>query len=135
MGKTVTLTERVILPGKPHETYSAYVDGDKHAEFTGSAATSDPRIGGKFSAWDGYISGKYLELEPDRRIVQEWIASDFPEGASPSRLEIKLKAVKEGVELTMTHSGVPEEIADSIKKGWDDYYWQPLKDYLQRKKV
>jgi hypothetical protein len=28
-----------------------------------------PRVGGKFTAWDGYIEGITLEMEPDKRIV------------------------------------------------------------------
>lgn len=31
--------------------------------FTGSKATCDAGVGGEFTAWDGYISGKNLELE------------------------------------------------------------------------
>jgi activator of HSP90 ATPase len=135
MGKTITINDRVILPGTPHDVYLAFIDGGRHAEFTGSPAFSDPRLGGKFSAWDGYIYGKYLELELDRRIVQEWISSDFPTGASPSQLVIVLRSVEEGVELTMIHSGVPEEIADGVRRGWEEYYWSPLKDYLSKNTI
>jgi activator of HSP90 ATPase len=132
MGKTVTIKDKVILPGDPIDVYNALIDADKHAEFTGSPASSDPRIGGRFEAWDGYISGSFIELIPGKKITQEWISSDFPENSTPSRLEIVLRKIGEGVELTMIHSGVPEEIADDIRKGWTDYYWVPLRDYLSR---
>ena len=61
---------------------------------TGSPAIVDPEIGGAFEAWDGYISGRTLSLEPGRRIVQSWRTSEFAEdegdfadrgGAGPGR--------------------------------------------------
>jgi len=134
MAKTVKITQKVIIPAMPMEVYEAYIDEEKQTEFTGSKATSDSRVGGEFTAWDGYITGKYLELEPGKKIVQEWTSSDFPEGTPPSRFEISLKEAKGGTELTMIHSGVPEEIAEDIGQGWKDYYWEPMKKYFKSRK-
>jgi activator of HSP90 ATPase len=134
MGKTVKITQKTLIPATPAEIYDAYVDSEKQSAYTGSPATSDTRVGGKFTSWDGYITGKYLELEPGRKIVQEWTSTDFPEGAAPSRFEIVLKKAKGGTELTITHSGVPEEIAEDIDQGWKDYYWEPMKKYFENKK-
>jgi activator of HSP90 ATPase len=116
------------------EVYEAYIDEEKQTEFTGSKATSDARVGGEFTAWDGYITGKYIELKPGRKIVQEWRSSDFPEGTAPSRFEISLKDVKGGTELTMIQSGVPEEASEDIGQGWKDYYWEPMKKYFKARK-
>lgn len=132
--KTSKITQKEIIPATPIEVYEAYIDEEKQTEFTGSKATSDPRVGGEFTAWDGYITGKYIELKPGRKIVQEWRSSDFPEGAPPSRFEIGLKEVKGGTELTMIHSRVPEEVAEDIGQGWKDYYWVPMKKYFKARK-
>ena len=132
--KTVKITQKEIIPATPMEVYEAYVDEEKQTEFTGSRATSDSRVGGEFTAWDGYITGKYIELKPGKKIVQEWRSSDFPEGASPSRFEISLREVKGGTELTMTHAGVPEGAAGDIGQGWKDYYWEPIKKYFKARK-
>jgi len=134
MAKTVKLTQKTIIPAKPMDVYEAYLDAEKQTEFTGSGATSDPRVGGSFTAWDGYITGKYLELVPGKKIVQEWVSTDFPDGAAPSRFEITLKEAKGGTKLTMIHTGVPEEIADDIAQGWKDYYWDPMKKYFKERK-
>jgi len=130
--KTKTLRQRVTIPANPMEVYEAYMDAEKHAEFTGSGATSDPKVGGEFTAWDGYITGKNLELEPGKKIVQEWRSSDFPDGYASSRLELILKESKGFTELTMVHSGVPEEIANDIAQGWKDFYWEPLKKHFKK---
>ena len=123
-----------MLPVTPGEVYDAFIDPKKHSEFTGGKATGKAKVGGKFTAWDGYILGVYLELVPHKKIVQEWKSSDFPEGASPSQFEIDLKEAKGGTELTMIHSGVPEEVAEDISQGWKDYYWEPMKKYFKTRK-
>jgi activator of HSP90 ATPase len=130
--KVTTIKQKVIIPATPEEVYDAFMEANRHSAFTGSKATSDPKVGGKFTAWDGYISGKNLELERSKKIVQEWKTTEWPEGYAPSRFELTLKKTKEGTEISMIHSNVPAEQADDIKQGWIDFYWNPLKKYFSK---
>jgi len=130
--KLKTLKQKVIISAEPDELYEAFIDGKKHSEFTGAKATSDPKIGGKFTAWDGYIFGKHLELEKGKKIVQEWATTEWPKGYPPSIFELKFKKVQGGTEIEMIHSKVPEEQADDYNKGWEDHYWIPLKEYFKK---
>ncbi len=130
--KVTVLRQKVVVPAEPDEVYDAFMDAKKHAAFTGSGATCDPRVGGEFTAWDGYISGKNLELERGKIIVQAWVTTEWPEGYGPSRLELTLKKTKGGTEITMVQSGVPAEQAEDIKQGWIDFYWGPLKEYFKK---
>ena len=50
-------------------------------------------VGGKFTAWDEYIFGVYLELEEGKHVVQEWTTTDWEEGYPASKLELTFKAV------------------------------------------
>ena len=108
------------------------MDPKKHGEFTGSKATGKPVVGGKFTAWDEYISGKFLELEEGKRVVQEWTSTDFPEGYPPSKLELTFCEVPKGTEIVMVHSNVPKEQADETAEGWTEFYWDPLKEYFKK---
>jgi len=130
--KVRTIKQKVVIPASPKEVYEAYVDPKKHSEFTGSKATGKPVVGGKFTAWDGYIFGKYLELDDGKRVVQEWTSTDFPEGSGPSRLELCFNEVPKGTELIMVQSNVPEEQADEAAEGWKEWYWNPLKKYFSK---
>jgi len=130
--KTETIRQRVLIPTAPADVYEAFIDAKKHSKFTGSKATSDPKVGGKFTAWDGYIIGKNLELQPAKRIVQEWQTTDWPEGQPPSRLELSFKKAAAGTEITMVHSGVPADQAADVAQGWIDFYWKPLKKHLKK---
>jgi activator of HSP90 ATPase len=115
----------------PGEIYEAFMNPKKHAEFTGSKATCDAKVGGSFTAWDGYISGKNLELEKGKKIVQEWITSDWPQCYPPSRLELIFKKLENCTEISMIHSGVPKEKVEDLKNGWINFYWNPLENYLK----
>jgi activator of HSP90 ATPase len=128
--ETTTIKQKAIIPAAPQEVYEAYVDAKKHSKFTGSKATGKAVTGGKFTAWDGYIFGKNLELEGGKRVVQEWTTTDWVEGYGPSRLELTFKEVPGGTEISMVHSNVPKEQADEIAEGWVEFYWNPLREYF-----
>jgi activator of HSP90 ATPase len=132
--KTTTITQKVIIPALPEEVYSALLDPKKHSEFTGSKATGKAEVGAKFTAWDGYISGKILELEKGKRIIQEWITTEWPENYPPSRLELKFQERDGKTELIMIQTDVPVEQKEELEEGWTDFYWNPLKDFFQKRR-
>jgi activator of HSP90 ATPase len=111
-----TIRQKVTVRARPIEAYEAFVDAKKHSAFTGSRATGEGKVGKEFTAWDGYISGKFLELEKGKKIVQEWITTKWPKGYPPSRFELTFKEAKAGTEVTMVHSAVPAEQARELKE-------------------
>jgi len=129
--KTTSITQRVTIPALPKEVYEALIDPKKHSAFTGSPATGSAKVGAKFTAWDGYISGKNLELERGKRIVQEWVTTDWPRNLPPSRLELTFKEVDGKTELTMIHSDIPVDQKEELEQGRTDYYWNPMKNYFE----
>ena len=124
-----TLSE--VIAARPAELYQAWMSSEGHTRMTGSPARVDGQAGGEFSAWDGYISGKTLELTPDRRIVQAWRTSEFPDAAPDSRLELYLEEVTEGTRVTLTHSHLPADQVESYRQGWEDFYFKPMKAYFE----
>lgn len=130
--KKKTFKQRIKVHAHPMEVYKAFVDAKIHSTFTGSKATGKAKVGGKFTAWDGYISGKFMELQKGKGVVQEWITTDFPEGYPPSRLDLTFVEVEGGTEILMVHSDVPAEQVQELKEGWDEFYWRPLKEYFKR---
>jgi uncharacterized protein YndB with AHSA1/START domain len=128
-----TIRQKVIFKASPAEVFEAFVDPKIHAAFTGSPAKGSRRVGSHFSACGGYIDSVHRELTPGKRIVQDWSTTEWPEGAPASRLELTLRPVPKGTELSMVHSNVPASQADSYRQGWIDYYWKPLHAYLNER--
>jgi len=132
--KTTTIKQKVTIPAAPEQVYDVFMDAKKHSEVTGSKATGKPVVGGKFTAWDGYISGRNLELEKGKRIVQEWVTTEWPQDYPPSKLELTLNAVDGNTELVMVQSSVPAEQAEELLEGWTEFYWEPMKSYFKKRK-
>ena len=121
---------KAVFPVSPSEIYTAWLNGDKHAAMTGAPASGKSELGAEFTAWDGYISGTNMELVPNEKIIQSWRTSEFQDDDQDSLLEIHLKPVDEGCELTLIHSQIPEGQPD-YEQGWHDHYFKPMKDCFQ----
>lgn len=129
--KTRTIRQSVTLKASPHEVYEMLMDSRRHSKFTEAKASISRKIGGKFTAMDGYIDGVNIDLVADKKIVQSWRGSDWSEGHY-SKATFSLKKVKSGTRLTFTQSGVPDEHCAGISQGWRDFYWTPLKKILEK---
>jgi len=119
-----------VIPATPAEIYKAWLSTKGHTAMTGSPAKVNGKVGGKFTAWDGYIFGTTLELTRDSRIVQAWRTSEFADDDPDSLVEIFLEETKGGTKVTLAHSQIPEGQADSYLQGWDDFYFKPMKQHF-----
>ena len=121
-----------IIAATPEQIYKAWLSMDGHTRMTGSPAEVAGRVKGKFTAWDGYISGETLESKPFSRILQAWRTTEFPEGSPDSNVEILLESVKGGTKVTIIHTNIPDDQADDYKQGWQDFYLKPMKSYFDK---
>ena len=62
--------------------------------------------------------GVYREIERPSRLVYTWSWDEYPE-AGESLITVEFRAVDEGTEVTMVHSGLPtEELVKEHEGGW-----------------
>jgi len=124
-----TLKTKIDATAK--QIYIAWLSSDGHTNMTGGTATISDIIGANFTAWDGYIEGQNIELEPFNRILQSWRTSQFEKDEEDSQIEILLNEINGQTELTLIHTNVPES-GEHYIKGWDNHYFQPMKNYFSR---
>ena len=55
-----------LFPAQVSDICKAWLTSEGHSAITGIPANVDGRVGGKFTAWDEYISGSTLELTTDQ---------------------------------------------------------------------
>ncbi len=113
----------------PELLYKAWLNSTEHTAMTGGRATASDNVGGKFSAWDGYISGENVALHGGKRILQSWRTTEFDPDAPDSILEILFDADGNGAHVTIRHKRLPED-GMKYKQGWVDYYFEPMKEYF-----
>jgi uncharacterized protein YndB with AHSA1/START domain len=132
MPYTFTLT--ATIPASPEEIYQAWLDSIGHSEMTGGEAEMSDQVGAEVSAWDGYISGRNLELVPGERIVQSWRTSEFGDEHEDSVVTVVLQEVGGGTLLTLEHSNVPDEQRSYVEDGWQSNYFEPMVAYFSERK-
>jgi activator of HSP90 ATPase len=105
------------------------VDLQRFAEATGAPASGASTEGAAFSAFGGYITGRHLELVPDKRVVQAWRAKSWPEGVySIARFELSSQG--DGTKLVFHHDGFPEAETEHLASGWRAMYWEKIAKHL-----
>ncbi|TSC72644.1 MAG: hypothetical protein G01um101438_361 [Parcubacteria group bacterium Gr01-1014_38] len=127
-----TIRQIVTFRATPHAVYDALMNAKTHAKFTGGPAKISRKVGGAFSVFGGSIHGRNLKLVKDTTIIQAWRVKEWPKNVS-SRATFSLRKMKNGTRLIFTHAGVPANALASIRKGWNTYYWKPMKKLLGQK--
>jgi activator of HSP90 ATPase len=96
--------------------------GDKPAEIS-------REVGGAFTLFGGYITGRHVELVPNERIVQAWRTSGWNPGVySIARFELVEQS--SGTKIVFDHTGFPKGEAEVLASGWKAHYWEPLEKLL-----
>src|SRR5947209_6910893 len=126
-----TIVQKVKFPTSARKLYDILLDSKKHTAATGGKAVVGKKVGDRFTAWDGYISGKNLVLAPGRLIVQAWRTSEFKKSDPDSVLTLTLEESRGTTVLTMVHAAVPDHKAADFKVGWHAHYWKPILKYLK----
>ncbi len=114
----------------PERVYAAWIDSGEHSELTGGEAIIDARVGGKHSAWSGYIEGRFVALEPGKRLVMSWRTTEFDPTDPDSQLEIRFSPDGGGTRLELEHTDLPPGGADKYTTGWREFYFVPMAKYF-----
>jgi activator of HSP90 ATPase len=124
-----------VIPASPEAIYDAWLDSSGHSAMTGAKATASDKAGAAFAAWDGYISGRNIELIRGQRIVQSWRTSQFAAADPDSIITVTLAPAEGGARLTLEHANVPdgEGHRGYENGGWEDYYFAPMKAYFVKR--
>ena len=128
MSYEFTLT--ALIPAAPQAIFEAWLDSAGHSRMTGGEAKMSAKVGGAYTAWDGYISGNNLELAPPSRIVQSWRTTQFADSDPDSIITVTLAAAPGGTTLTLAHRNVPDGQTSYERGGWQDHYFEPMKAYF-----
>jgi activator of HSP90 ATPase len=110
------------------------MDSKKHTSLSGEKAEISRKPGGKFTAWNGHITGFNLVVKPGKKIVQAWRATGWwPDHFSLAIFD--LKGVRHGTKLEFTQIGIPPARYSGHYRGWIEAYWTPMKEILDGGKI
>lgn len=129
--KTKTLKQTVLFKdASPRDVYDLIMDSRKHTSLSREKAVITKKVGGRFSAWNGHLTGFNLALDPGKKIVQAWRAT----GWWPDHYSIAIfdfERVVGGTRLRFTQIGIPPHRYSGHYRGWIETYWTPMKEMLR----
>ena len=131
---TRTLRQTTTFKASPRQVYEMLMDSKKHTSLSGQKAKMSRRPGGKFTAWNGHITGFNLVVKPGQKIVQAW----RPTGWWPDHFSVAifdLKKTPRGTRLEFTQIGIPPHRYSGHYRGWIEAYWTPMKEMLEGGKI
>lgn len=125
--QTKTLQQAVTFKASPLEVYEMLMDSKKHQSLSGLRAKISRKVGGRFTAWGGHLSGINLALKPGQKIVQAWRDTGWwPDHYSTAIFDIRRE--RRGSKLRFTQIGIPPGRYSGHYRGWIETYWTPMRE-------
>lgn len=135
VGMSKPIEQTAILDCTPVVAFNAWLDSKQHGEMIDGSAEIDRGLDGKFSIWDGAITGETLEIdEKNHKVVQSWRYNDdtWPEDkASTLTIEFAIEGTDK-TKIIFKQINVPEDMLENTSKGWKQYYWKPMQKYFAK---
>ena len=125
-----TIKKSYEIAVNKNQVWEALVDPEIIDKWGGGPAIMGSKIGFHFMLWGGDIYGKNIEVENENKLVQEWFSGNWQK---PSIVTFTLKNDDKGTILELEQVNVPEDDASDIDQGWDEYYINPMKKFLEKK--
>lgn len=127
---TTTVTASDEFRTTAEELYTTFTDPQRIAAFTRGAPRQfdGAHVGGKFSIFDGNVTGEYVTLEQPTHIVQKWRLAQWPEGHfSTQEIFFDQNDVDRVTVMRVTWTGVPVGQDEVVQRNWDGYYVRSIK--------
>jgi uncharacterized protein YndB with AHSA1/START domain len=126
----MNIHQEVVINASPAVVYGVLTRSEDFARMTGGRAANIGREeGGTIAMFGEGIRGRNIELVPDKRVVQAWRSSEWPEGVY-SIVRFELTPEGKGTRLVFDQAGHPEAAQEMLEGGWPKMYWEPMKAML-----
>ncbi|ORZ08495.1 activator of Hsp90 ATPase [Lobosporangium transversale] len=124
---TTTLEESIEMQASARDVYDVLLNQAKVQAWTRSnKSTIEPKVGAKFSFFDGNVTGEIKELVQDKKIVQNWRLGSWPAGHY-STVTLDISQNTDSTVIKFKQEGVPIGEQDITRQNWSNYYWTEIK--------
>jgi activator of HSP90 ATPase len=117
------------IPADPTHVYDVLADAQALSALSGMDGQSAPCAGDEFTAFNGYVVGRQIELVPGERIVQAW---RFPVWAPGTYSIVRFSLIPQQgqTRLVIDQDGEPADWHDHIQKNWSTFYLDPINGHF-----
>ncbi|KDP24654.1 hypothetical protein JCGZ_25570 [Jatropha curcas] len=130
--KTISMSEKFSC--RARDMYEILMDENRWKGFTQSNAKISKEVGGEFSIFDGSVTGRNVELQDGKLIVQNWRFGSWPDGVV-STVRLTLEEPEPGLTVVkLIHTDIPEEdrygnatVVENTERGWRDLIFHKIR--------
>ncbi|MFO7791261.1 MAG: SRPBCC domain-containing protein [Bacteroidales bacterium] len=119
---------KIKIKAEPEDVWMAFTNPNSMELWTGYPAEFTPEPGSEFSLLGGDIQGKVIEVDPMKKLVEQWY---FEGESSESLATIKFFPQKNSVLVEVTHVNIPDEAYDNISYGWKNHFLSSIKTFCE----
>jgi activator of HSP90 ATPase len=121
----MSVHREATIPAPPGRVYDLLADAEALSALSGKSGAAARSAGGEFTAFDGYVTGRQVELVPGERIVQAWRFPVWEPGVY-SIVRFTLVPANSGTMLAIDQDGEPADWHDHVCANWPTFYLNPL---------
>jgi uncharacterized protein YndB with AHSA1/START domain len=116
------------------QVYAVLADAEALSALSGLSGQAGRSEGEEFSAFDGHVTGRQIELVPGKRVVQAWRFPVWEPGAY-SIVRFTLQPEGDSTRVVIDQDGYPDESDvlgchrtwhDHVDANWPVFYLEPL---------
>jgi len=122
--KTIIFEEKFQC--KANELFDCWSKVELMTAFTRGEVKLDFSKNGEFVLFGGNITGKFLEIVPNKKIVQTWRYKQWPTGHF-SNVELDFEEKEDHTLLKLKQTLVPSNEYDSTNSNWQRYYFESIR--------
>ena|ERR1035437_6198783 len=115
----------------PDEVFDLLTNQEKVTLWGGGKTIVEPKKGGKFEMFDGWVHGKVLDYTPGKSLSYTWRPDDFKKDWEDSVVSYHFTASKGGTLVTLEHHKLPnQKEVKNHESGWEDHVFGPINEFL-----
>ncbi len=118
----------ISIDAEPEDVYACLTNPFTIELWSDMPAKMEAKAGTEFEMFEGDIAGRILELEPNKKVVQQWY---FGDQEKPSIVTFIIHPGKGKVSLELRHTNIPDESYEEIAHGWQAYFLGRIKEFLE----
>ncbi|XP_027995662.2 activator of 90 kDa heat shock protein ATPase homolog 2 isoform X1 [Eptesicus fuscus] len=127
---TVALHMTELFDAGVERLYSIFTVKELVQKFSKSPAVLEAEKGGKFQMFDGNVTGEYIELLTNEKIVMKWRCRSWPE-EHYATVVLNFVPTPGQTELQLDCKGVPVCKEENMKFCWQKQHFEEIKGLLQ----
>jgi activator of HSP90 ATPase len=125
----MSIQQQAMISADPAQVYAVLADANALSVLSGKRGVLGAAAGDEFSAFDGNVVGRQIELVPGERIVQAWRFPVWAPGVY-SIVRFTLTAEHGGTRLDIEQHGVPADWHVHVDTNWPTFYLNPLTEHF-----